>query len=226
MDWSIAALRAFALAFLLVTFPDTSVSAQDLGIRGGLSISELADEQFPESINARPGLVIGGYGTAFFNERWILQPEILYVQRGSNQDFISNDTAYQLRSALIDVPILMRYQLPEYYIGEPYFILGPHFSLLREALFRMKKDNEEVEVSNAFNGLDYGLTAGMGLYFSDHVILDLRLTYGLGAPTDADPQLDREPPFSVPDFSDRNRVSFLATMAYNFTIFRDRNPEF
>lgn len=210
--------------FMLAQASWLTSQAQDVGVRLGASLTELNDEDFPQSIDTRWGLKAGAFGTLWLTERWSVQAEFFYAERGNQQPLNRNDTTYTLRTSYFDLPLLARFQFPEYYIGEPYIILGPYLSFLDNAKLTYEDDN--LDIPDAFADLDYGLSGGVGFYLTEHIILDLRVAYGLGEAGEAPEDFQLANESLLPDYSQQQNIAFMASLGYRFTIYKDRNPKF
>jgi hypothetical protein len=219
----------FKLAFLLFGWmPGLHLQAQELGFRAGGLISDQAGENFLEETDLRLGIHLGGYGTYFITERWWLQTELLFAQKGRTLfDPNAPDDDPLLELSYIEWPLLLRYQYPEDYILEPYFIFGPYAAWLADAKVKDGGDAETVE--ERYRSLELGLTGGVGFHLSEQWLLDLRLSYGLTEAMEEDfeasPEEDPDALFRPP-YAEYRNIAFHLTLGYAFRNRSDRSPRF
>ncbi|MCH8556551.1 MAG: PorT family protein [Balneolia bacterium] len=144
---------------------NTSVSA------GGFSIDETSDR--------RLGFVLGAYAIVPFHDMFAFQPELLFVQKGGNDsngddDFFGGDTELILN--YIDIPLLVRFNVPIETNLNPYLIAGPSVGFLVSAT--EKFDGESEDASDFLNSLNFGFNIGAGVNFGQ-LNVDLRYEFGL-----------------------------------------------
>ncbi|QHT68589.1 PorT family protein [Rhodocytophaga rosea] len=117
--------------------------------------------------------------------------EALYSQKGAkfeNAAYGSERMNFNRRINYIEVPVLARYFLNKNGDFRPNLFIGPDFGFKLSA----KDANREltsgtarpdVDISNAINPVDVGITGGIGLNFSViesmRFLIDARYTYGL-----------------------------------------------
>lgn len=148
------------LLILLLFIPFTTLQAQQLGVKGGLTYGDLNIEDF-ETKN-RIGYHIGGFLTLPITDNFSFQPEILYSARGTKAtyDIFELEGESTLKTNYIDIPLQ-----GVIHIGDLIQIqAGPYLSFLTNTEFETEGDLgdgvEELDNDN-FKNTDFGLTAGL-----------------------------------------------------------------
>lgn len=179
---------------------NTSVSA------GGFSIDETSDR--------RIGFAIGAYAVVPFHELFSFQPELMFVQKGGKEAdgddefFGGGDTELILN--YIDLPLLVRFNIPIETDLNPYLVAGPTVGFLVGAT--EKFDGESNDISDEINSLNFGFNIGAGVNFGQ-LNVDLRYEFGLSNIYDDDED-DFDDFF---DFSfDVTTSGLMLTVGYTF----------
>lgn len=125
----------WAAAALLLGAPAHSAGAQGLpiphrptiGVMAGVNLSKLGGDDITGADN-RTGFMGGLFVTFHVTNGFAIQPEVIYSQRGasdnSDPDF---DATFKLD--YIDVPVLLRFEIPVVGPIRPFFLAGPSFGL-------------------------------------------------------------------------------------------------
>ncbi len=161
---------------LIILFGTTVAFSQNVGVKGGWSLSNLSssDGQI-EDVNARNGFTIGVF-SRYDYDLIGFQAELLYTQKGSSYESSLFDV--EVESNYLELPLTMHLNLLE-----PFYIYaGPQFSYLMNSQVRYSalngsdvvNDNDE---SN-YNRLDVGGVVGVGFRCTDHVAIDARVSKG------------------------------------------------
>lgn len=149
------------------------------GIKAGPNFSNItSDDDNVESLEAKIGFQAGVMMKLTLNESFAIQPEALFVRKGSKYTYLGADVKSNLD--YLDIPVLV--------VLKPFDIplqiqFGPQFSFLlgtsvkyENALFGV---NEMYEVEREdFEDYDLGYAVGVGLSLGNTVV-DLRFTQGL-----------------------------------------------
>jgi hypothetical protein len=170
---------------MVVTF----VNAQDkrsssneieFGLKGGLNFSNFSGDGSP---TMKVGINLGFFGEYKVNEKFAIQPELLYSTQGTNLKYYYEESTetYDFELAYINIPIMAKY-----YVSEKFSLYaGPQFGFLLSAnvdyyyedidgSFEGSEDNKKY-----FNSIDYGLNLGVGYCINNKLALDLRYNIGL-----------------------------------------------
>jgi hypothetical protein len=142
------------------------------GISGGVKAGmNLANQKYSADgisldTKAKPGLHAGVFILAMINEKFGVQPEVLFSMQGSRWDFGGDDS--KLKFNYVNVPILLRYNITEMISIHA----GPQVGLLLSAEAEAE-DGDTEDIKDDFKGVDFG--AGTGVEF------DLPMGLGFGA---------------------------------------------
>ena len=111
-------------------------------------------------------------------EHIYFQPEIFYNNKGHRLD----EWRTEVKLSYIDVPLLLKYDIPTLTPVKPCYFIGPAASLLLSA--RLKYPNgEEVDTKRNYNDIDFGIVFGGGvdiiIYGESKAVADFRFTLGI-----------------------------------------------
>ncbi|SNR53783.1 MULTISPECIES: porin family protein [Hymenobacter] len=134
------------------------------GIKGGLNWSQIHgdDKDNYDNLGSYRNFHAGVYAQFGFNDKFSIQPEVLYSRQGfeGSSASRSNTNTYFTRLDYIQVPVLLVYNI----VDNVSVHVGPQVSLLtkvREAGQERKIANEDNLYDYSYNSLDYGLSAGL-----------------------------------------------------------------
>ncbi len=157
----------------------TTIAFGQFGIKAGPNFSNITtDDNEVEDLEAKIGFQAGVMIKLKLSETFAIQPEALFVRKGSKYKYFGADVTSNLD--YVDIPVLV--------VLEPFDIplliqFGPQFSYLLGA--NVKYENAifgvdqtyEVERED-FEDFDLGYAIGLGLSLGNAVV-DLRFTQGL-----------------------------------------------
>ena len=128
--------------------------------------------------NWKPGVHIGIFGSVFYTEKFAIQLEFLYSQKGSvrSDPYYSGDEIV----SYIDVPLTARFQAWDLLNIHA----GPQFSFLTRA-WRMPEDESAYSVSEYYDEVDVGLLVGVELNLPIKLNIALRYIEGMIVTTDS-----------------------------------------
>jgi len=193
-----AALVILALTAGLVhpapgqTPPDTGIMPSEnagprfsYGVRASFNVTTFSGDaaDSPES-GARPGA--GLFAMYRISPFLALQPELLYTHRsGGMQRIRTNPPTAQtdLNLGYLDLPVLVKFILPEYQQTAPIVLAGPYVSRRITGSIHDANDVfEDSDLDDLIRPYDYGMVVGAGLerYFGRrHLNFDTRYSLGL-----------------------------------------------
>jgi hypothetical protein len=170
-----------AVGFVQAQMEERDPLAPKIGVKGGINLAnmyvdDVSDEKLKVGLNA--GLFFKIPFTSFF----AIQPEVLYSSQGSKITYdnrLQGSGEYRYNLNYIQVPMLAVFN-----IG-PHFNLhaGPYAAFLASANIKDLHDNGDIDnitdlKADNFNRVDYGLSGGAALEFSNFT-LGARYNYGL-----------------------------------------------
>jgi Outer membrane protein beta-barrel domain len=145
---------------LLTLLSVISVGVYAQGISGGLKLGlnlanqtiKSSDMGFTASPSFRPSIHAGGYLTVMLNEKFGIQPEVLYSGQGYKQN------GGTLAMDYITIPVLFRYNFTPIFSAH----LGPQMGFLMSAKAKYDGADEE-DMKDYFKGSDIGIAGGVNI---------------------------------------------------------------
>lgn len=184
-------LRIIFFIFTVLTGVQ-GVIAQQLayGVKAGLNLSSIGGESI-EDVDLRLGIHIGLLGRLELTEKFALQPEIQYSQRGFKSDaevggFDPSDpnlptglstVEFNSRFDYVDVPLIVRYKLTDFLTIEG----GPQVGFFlseRAQVDGNELDDEENDV-DSFALAELGFLGGLGYYLENGLFFQARYILGV-----------------------------------------------
>lgn len=171
---SLLAIFAFSGAALAQT-PDVKI-----GAKAGLNISNVSDIDDSKS---KTGFHVGAVAEIFINEKFSIQPELLYSTQGakaSQKETFMGQT-FKLESTLkldyINIPIMAKY----YIIDGLSVQAGPQIGFLvkAETKDKFQGESETTNVKSETQKVDFGLNFGAGYELPMGLFFDARYNLGL-----------------------------------------------
>ncbi|WP_010255134.1 porin family protein [Myroides injenensis] len=160
---SIVAALAFGFAANAQT-PDVK-----FGAKAGLNIANLTGSD--ASTSSITSFHVGAVAEIFINEKFSVQPELLYSAQGAESKFDFGFGSKKLKMKLdyINIPIMAKY-----YVWEGLNIqAGPQLG------FNVKGKIEGEDIKDNVKGFDFGLNFGAGYELPVGVFFDARYNVGL-----------------------------------------------
>ncbi|MFK8007571.1 MAG: porin family protein [Saprospiraceae bacterium] len=166
------------LLLILIFSMTTTIAFGQFGVKAGVNFSNITtDDDDVEDLEAKIGFQAGAMIKIKLSESFAIQPEALFVRKGSKYKYLGADVTSNLD--YVDIPVLI--------VLKPFDIplqiqFGPQFSYLlgtnvkyENALFGI--DNTYEAEREDFEDYDLGYAVGLGLNFGN-TVLDLRFTQG------------------------------------------------
>jgi len=175
-----------ALFFFLFLFSITTNAQMHAGLKAGLNISDVIEDDPGEeatNFSTKLSFVAGAYFNYQFNKLFALQPEVYYTTKGAELKDQYNDLTLSL--GYIEIPILLQFIIP---IKEsslkPYLIAGPAagFNLSAKTEYRENGQTTEVDNKDNVESTEFSLVFGGGIGFplgNNEIGLDVRYLLGL-----------------------------------------------
>ncbi|MCP1995631.1 porin family protein [Flavobacterium sp. HSC-61S13] len=164
-----------------------------IGFKAGANFAKLTDGDL------HTGFHLGGLAEIYINEKFSIQPELLYSAQGSESSSSASTTAFgvtmsgkgdsKLKLSYINIPIMAKYYVLEGlsiqagpqvgflvkaemdYVGTT---TNPHFSDQLEIYKASSAD-----VKSQLNPIDFGINFGVGYEFMSGMFIDARYNLGL-----------------------------------------------
>jgi len=220
--------------FIFITFLiSISINAQSLlpnkwGIKVGVNIANVNSvsiEGVQNIDNSSKIGISGGFYSEFpLNDRWYINPEILYSQKGTsfNYDFTHDydinsrqdyNTKNDLSFTYIELNPIVSFKANHKFalnIGPSAAYLIANEYTYTPSPAHLDNDLPDGEIDD--ESLDIGLNCGLSYYFTDNFLINGRVTTGFMKITDVIRPIDDD---NIPAFSLKNR-KFSFFLAYLF----------
>lgn len=132
-----------------------------------------------EDSSSRPAFHIGAVAEIFINEKFSVQPELLYSAQGARYDYTETEIDYNsyysktktetLKLDYITIPIIAKY----YIVKGLNVQAGPQFA------FNVTAKNHIEDIKENVKSFDFGLGLGAGYELSNGMFFDTRYNIGL-----------------------------------------------
>jgi hypothetical protein len=156
---SLVAIMAFGFA-----------NAQDVrfGAKVGFNFSTINGLEDAET---KLGLGLGGFAEIKLNEKFAIQPELMYSMLGAKGK-ASNET---VELGYVVIPVMAKYYVADKFSLEA----GPQIGFLAFAKMASYDSNQTIDVKDLFNKTDFGMNFGGNYDFANNFSAGLRYTAGL-----------------------------------------------
>lgn len=153
-----------------------TASAQAQGVRFGLkagvnysTLSELVSPLDTDRLARKPGLLVGGTANFAIDQRFSVQPELLFSMQGAQAD-ANSDFKYNLN--YLSLPVVGRLK-----VGGLFLEAGPQLGFLLSA--HNKQGAYSRDIRAGMKKLDLGYAAGVGYALSDKIEVGFRYQGGV-----------------------------------------------
>jgi hypothetical protein len=145
-------------------------NAQDVkfGAKLGLNFSAINGLQDSDT---KSGLALGGFAEIKLNEKFAIQPELMYSMLGAGGKG-SNDT---VELGYVVIPVMAKY----YVVNKFSLEAGPQIGFLASAKYAALETNKTIDTKGFFNSTDFGMNFGGNYDFTNNFSAGLRYTAGL-----------------------------------------------
>lgn len=159
-------------AVVLIAGISGFAAAADLsyGVKGGINMANLTGDGISDTSSAMR-FALGGFLTYSVSDNFVLQPELLYTQKGC--EFDSFGITSKLKFDYIEIPILAKYLISPGKSTCPFIFGGPVIATLMSAKF----DDEDAK--DNIKSTDFGLVIGAGVELESGISIDIRYNMGL-----------------------------------------------
>lgn len=185
MGRTIAILLVAGSAVLLFSGP-VRAEVTGFGVKAGLSYANIHGHDVYEQ-RSRMGFSAGAFLTLGLGSYFAVQPEVLFVMKGSKYSNGSGADAYRETLGLdyIEVPVLIKFFLPVAGSFRLHLFAGPSLGFKLRARVKATFGGEtEVETLDNVKNTDFSLAAGVGLGHPlgrGRLTLDVRYTAGMSS---------------------------------------------
>lgn len=159
----------------------SELRAQDtrFGIKGGVTYYQLnynygiGEESSDPSIGFSGGL----FAEFAISDMFSIQPEVLYIQKNGedSDDFFGETETTKTKLSYVDVPVLLKLNIPLDGGVSPFIAAGPYAGYLIDAV--AEYDGETEDMSEFLNDINYGIAFAAGAKFG---AVSIEARYDLG----------------------------------------------
>lgn len=179
-------MKHIILIISLLILSAGMLSAQStVGLRGGINLANFSGDDVSANSDNKPGVNAGVIIQIVLSESFLLQPEVLYSQRGaqSKTTIAGIETESYTYLNYAELPIMFKYNFDlNGLLLQPY--IGPDLRYLIDAKQKTKVSvGSSSSTSNTdledINAIDYGFNAGLDLVIGRNLVLGARYSLGL-----------------------------------------------
>jgi hypothetical protein len=161
-------MKKIIISMAIFAFGFANAQETKFGVKGGFNLSNLTPSEGAKSLL---GFNIGGFAEVKLNEKFAIQPELLFSTQGSKFDIegsmIKNSLSY------LNIPVMFKYYVADKFNVEA----GPQIGVLMSA--KLKGDGDSLDIKDAYKSIDFGVNCGVGYSFSENISAGLRYNLGL-----------------------------------------------
>ena len=180
-------MKPVSLIFcLFATFGCTNplFSQLSFGIKGGINVSEFDFKSDlttnPAEIDSKTGYTLGAVLEIGLTENIYLQPEAMFIQKGSELSILNEDNQVNLN--YLDIPILLKIKLINANLFNLNLLGGPTFGFALNGETEQNGQTVDIRLGDDYKRFDLGLTGGGGIGInlgSIGVFGDVRYLFGV-----------------------------------------------
>lgn len=177
-------MRKSAIVLGLILLLAIGANAQDeetgltgMGVKVGLNMSNMYGDDV-EGTDMKLDFGVGAFLTYNFMAQFAVQPEVLYMRKGSKEEAFGVTAKWSID--YIEIPVLLKYGFPMEGKIKPSLFAGPAVAFIMSSKFKV--ENEEIDAKDGMKSMDIGIVFGGGLSYqltSVALTLDVRYTLGM-----------------------------------------------
>ena len=162
-------IKSLLTALAICAFSFSNAQGKiNFGAKAGLNLATL-DGQDIEGTGTKAGIHFGGMAEISINDKFSVQPELLFSTQGANAEF-GEDT---FNLSYISLPIMAKYYATEALSIE----VGPQVGFLVNA--ELEELGETYDIEEDTNGVDFSLNFGLGYKLASGLNFSARYNLGL-----------------------------------------------
>ncbi|WP_430810796.1 MULTISPECIES: porin family protein [unclassified Carboxylicivirga] len=204
-------MKKIVAMIAVMAMVSVSALAQTFGVKAGVNIANIkySGSGMNISPDSKVGLAVGAFAKFDITEAFVIQPELLYSEKGAKLDISEGGERYKSTMKLnyLSIPVIAKY-----YVAEGFSLqAGPQFDFLLsakedwDATIGGMSESGEDDIKEDVTGLDFGLALGLGYEFTSGLGIDGRYIIGLS-------ELADNPEEGV----DTKSKGFQFTLSYSF----------
>jgi hypothetical protein len=184
-------MKKLLIVAVILILAATSANAKVIfGLRGGMNNTTLGGDDAPEEIESRIGSHAGLMLQIWTGRSFLLQPELLYSQRGTYREYLESDLiAIENTNAFdyVELPLLLKLnlnirgtQLQPYVGPEARYLISAESETVTTTTIgdNTESDTDTKDIDN-MKDLDYGFCAGLDIELFGDLLIGARYNTGL-----------------------------------------------
>ena len=146
-------------------FAFSFANAQDAkyGVKGGLNMASNSEDGASSIV----AIHLGGFAEFKINDKFAVQPELIYSAQGANISDMGVSTTFNLN--YINIPVMAKYYVADAFSLEA----GPQIGFL------MSAKAGSLDVKELCNSTDFGINLGAGYDLNEKMTLGFRYNMGM-----------------------------------------------
>lgn len=180
-------LTAIFTIAIITTTPAASAQRPVVGVKAGLNYSDLYGDDVGSSESLQR-FCVGTFAGFPISDIIIIQPELLYTQKGTKWDLYDPVAATVekawVKLTYVEIPVLTKIVIRPRGDMKPYIFSGPYFGVNVAARGTIAQDGGVVErqIIGDVNNVDLGVVSGIGMDVGlgkSAIVIDARYVLGL-----------------------------------------------
>jgi hypothetical protein len=173
---------------VMIIAANAAAGTTSLGIKAGMVLSSItqAPEEWEEELSYKSGFVGGAFLNYAFNEKFSLQPELLYTQKGVIGTLYEGFVDVEVTASFdyFELPVLAIYTFRGKEKFRPLVYAGPNIAFCLSSELKLSASilSAAVDFGSLTHVTDFGLLAGAGFGYvlgNGMLTFDARFQYGL-----------------------------------------------
>lgn len=165
--------KTYLIALAILASCALNAQSVDFGLKGGLNLSSLSENNSGYSYQNRLGYHIGGLAQINLTPQVAIQPEVVYSSQGTK--YTANGTEHNLALNYLNIPVMLQAKVGRGVYAE----VGPQFGFLTSVNDKIGDVETNYFTTQDFKNTDVALGFGLGFQGSSGVGVDARYNLGL-----------------------------------------------
>lgn len=167
-----------SLGLLAGSLATAHAQQSHFGFKAGASLTTYVGSDVNSSISSKFGFHGGLVANLSVNDRFTIQPELLYSMKGTQDQATRGGTTVTGYQTLhyVDVPVLLKAKFNQLFVEA-----GPQVGVLVAANVTIEDGSNSMNVSNksSFKDVDFGYAVGLGFQAESGIMVGFRYNGGL-----------------------------------------------
>lgn len=165
--------KTYLLALAALACYAVNAQSVDFGLKGGLNLSSLTDNNSGYGYQNRLGYHVGGLAQINLTPQVAIQPEVVYSSQGTK--YTVGATEHSLALNYLNIPIMVQAKVGRGVYAE----VGPQIGFLTSADDKINGAETNYFTTQDFKNTDVALGFGLGFQGASGIGVDARYNLGL-----------------------------------------------